>query len=177
MNLEQIFLEIIERKHRELNLEKNYSLKFSKIRDFEGNAIGQIGEEYIKLIVSSITEIEETGNMHDEFDIITKSKIYIEVKTARKGRTNDTFQFNGLNPEYNYNYLICLGICEDKLLYRLFLKSEMQKIDSIYYVIQDDFNGRLAQMNPGNNVNYKLTIKLRDLYEISFLIKELKKLL
>lgn len=115
--------------------------------------------------------------MHDQFDIITKSKIYIEVKTARKGRTNDTFQFNGLNPEYNYDYLICLGICEDKLLYRLFLKSEMQKKDSVYYVTQDNFMGRLVQMNPGNNVNYKLTIKLRDLYEISHIIEDLTKLL
>lgn len=40
MNLEQKFIEIIERKHRELNLGKDYSQKFSKIRDFEGNAIG-----------------------------------------------------------------------------------------------------------------------------------------
>lgn len=49
MDLENFFLEIIEQKHRELNLGKDYNLKFSKIRDFEGNAIGQIGEEYIKI--------------------------------------------------------------------------------------------------------------------------------
>jgi len=34
MNLEQKFIEIIERKHRELNLGKDYSHKFSKIKDF-----------------------------------------------------------------------------------------------------------------------------------------------
>ena len=44
MNLEDKFLEIIERKHKELNLGKNYNEKFSKVRDFEANAIGQIGE-------------------------------------------------------------------------------------------------------------------------------------
>lgn len=32
MNLEQKFIEIIERKHRELNLGKDYSQKFSYIR-------------------------------------------------------------------------------------------------------------------------------------------------
>jgi len=94
MNLEQKFIEIIERKHRELNLDKDYSQKFSKIRDFEGNAIGQIGEEYIKMIVSEITEIVDDGVIHNEYDILTKSGKYIEVKTARKGRTNNTFQFN-----------------------------------------------------------------------------------
>ena len=84
MNLEQKFIEIIERKHRELNLDKDYSQKFSKIRDFEGNAIGQIGEEYIKMIVSEITEIVDDGVIHNEYDILTKSGKYIEVKTARK---------------------------------------------------------------------------------------------
>lgn len=57
MNLEDKFLEIIERKHKELNLGKNYNEKFSKVRDFEANAIGQIGEEYIKYVISSITNI------------------------------------------------------------------------------------------------------------------------
>lgn len=47
MNLEDKFLEIIERKHKELNLGKNYNEKFSKVRDFEANAIGQIGEEVV----------------------------------------------------------------------------------------------------------------------------------
>ena len=57
MNLEDKFLEIIERKHKELNLGKNYNENFSKVRDFEANAIGQIGEEYIKYVISSITNI------------------------------------------------------------------------------------------------------------------------
>lgn len=35
MNLEDKFLEIIERKHKELNLGKDYNQKFSKIKDFE----------------------------------------------------------------------------------------------------------------------------------------------
>ncbi len=130
MDLEQKFAEIIERKHLELNLGKEYNQKFSKIRDFEGNAIGQIGEEYIKTIITDITEIIDDGVIHNEYDVLTKNDIYIEVKTARKRRTNNTFQFNGINPRYNYNYLICLGICEDKLVYRIFKKSDIQYIYS-----------------------------------------------
>jgi hypothetical protein len=88
MNLEQKFIEIIERKHNELVLGKDYTQKFSKIKDFEGNAIGQIGEEYIKAIVSEITEIvdDKDSIIHNEYDILTKSGKYFEVKTARKGR-------------------------------------------------------------------------------------------
>lgn len=179
MNLEQKFIEIIERKHRELNLGKDYSQKFSKIRDFEGNAIGQIGEEYIKLIVSEITEIVDDGVIHNEYDILTKSGKYIEVKTARKGRTNNTFQFNGINPRYNYDFLICLGVCEDKLLYRIFFKSETQYIhkERNHFIIQGDYKRQLVQMNPDNHVNLKLTINLNDLYDISNIIDELKKIL
>ncbi|GAA7748556.1 hypothetical protein HpBT0154_07160 [Helicobacter pylori] len=48
MDLEQTFLKIIEKKHKELNLGQDYNAIFSKIRDFEANAIGQIGEEFLK---------------------------------------------------------------------------------------------------------------------------------
>ncbi len=176
MNLDKKFIEIIERKHKELNLGKDYKAKFSLIRDFEGNAIGQIGEEYIKWILSTITEIIDDGIIHNEYDIKTKSGKLIEVKTARKGRSNNTFQFNGLNPRYNYDYLICLGICEDKLLYRIFAKSEIQYLhkERSHFIIQGDYKRQLVQMNPDNHVNLKLTISLNDLYDISNLIEELK---
>lgn len=179
MNLEQKFIEIIERKHFELNLGKDYNQKFSKIRDFEGNAIGQIGEEYIKTIIADITEILDDGVIHNEYDVLTKKGIYFEVKTARKGRTNNTFQFNGINPRYNYNYLICLGICEDKLVYRIFEKSDIQYIhkDRNHYIIQGNYKRQLVQMNPDNLVNLKLTISLSDMREITTLVAELEKLL
>ena len=179
MNLEEKFTKIIERKHNELNLGRDYTEIFSKIRDFEGNAVGQIGEEYMKLIVAEVTEIVEDGVIHNEYDILTKSGKYIEIKTARKGRTGNTFQFNGINPRYNYDYLVCLGICEDKLLYRLFLKSETQYIhkERNHFIIQGDYKRQLVQMNPDNHVNFKLTIKTDDLFDISNLVDELKELL
>ncbi len=179
MNLEEKFIEIIEKKHRELNLGKDYNNKFSKIRDFEGNAIGQIGEEYIKSIVSEITEIVDDGVIHTEYDIKTKSGKYLEVKTARKGRTNNTFQFNGINPRYNYDYMLCLAVCEDKLLYRIFFKSDIHYIhnERNYYIVHGKYKRQLVKMNPGNDVNYKITINLNDLYDISNLIKELKEIL
>ena len=163
------------KKHEELNLGKDYVNKFSKIRDFEGNAIGQIGEEYLKYIVAYLTDIIDDGIIHNEYDILTKSGIYFEVKTARKGRKNNTFQFNGINPNYNYNYLICFGICENKLLYRMFKKAEIQyqHKDRNHYITQGTYKRQLVQMNPNNLVNLKLTINLADLFEIENLIVEL----
>ncbi len=97
----------------------------------------------------------------------------IEVKTARKGRTNNTFQFNGINPKYNYDYLLCIGICEEQVLYRIFHKTAIKYIHSErkYYMQEDNFKKQLVQMNPENMVNYKLTLNIRDMLSIDKLPK------
>ncbi len=128
MDLEQTFLKIIEKKHEELNLGQDYNAIFSKIRDFEANAIGQIGEEFLKSVLNAIDGVINDGIIHDEYDIMTKAVYPLKLKQHKKGRVNNTFQFNGINPRYNYDFLICLGVCEDKLLYRIFKKDEINYI-------------------------------------------------
>lgn len=171
--------EIIERKHLELNLGQDYTQKFSKIRDFEGNAIGQIGEEFIKEIVKQITPIDDDGIIHTEYDVKTQKGMLLEVKTARKGRTNNTFQFNGINPNYNYDYLVCLGICEDAIFYRIFAKKEISYIhkDKRFYMTQGDLKKQLVAMNPSNLVNFKLTLNLKELTNISTFVSDLENIL
>ncbi|MCL2073377.1 MAG: hypothetical protein FWH18_05640 [Marinilabiliaceae bacterium] len=174
-DLEQFLLKIIERKHEELNLGRDYRSKFSKIRDFEANAIGQIGEEFAKAIISKYTKIIDDGIIHNEYDIQTEIGILFEVKTARKGRQNNTFQFNGINPNYNYNYLLCIGICEDSIHYRIFEKREISYVhkERKFYIKQGDLSKQLVQMNPQNQVNYKLTLNLRELFSIESLSEQL----
>lgn len=177
--LEAKLQEIIERKYFEVRRGKNPNAKFAKIIDLEGNAVGQIGEEYAKFLVSQFTEIVDDGVIHDEFDIQTENGVYFEVKTARKGSKNNTFQFNGINPRYNYNYLFCLGICEDAIVFRIFEKNEISyhHKDKKFYIKQGDFEKQLVQMNPDNQVNYKLTLNLKDLFDISLLANKLYKIL
>ncbi len=98
IDLEQTFLKIIEKKHEELNLGQDYNAIFSKIRDFEANAIGQIGEEFLKSVLNAIDGVINDGIIHDEYDIMTKSGVSFEVKTARKGRTNNTFLVQWYKP-------------------------------------------------------------------------------
>ena len=180
MNLEKIFAEIIERKHNELGLGQDYNKKFSKIKDFEANAIGQIGEEFAKYVISKITKIkDESDVIHDEYDIETTSGVRFEVKTARKGRSTNTFQFNGLDPRYNYHYLICLGLSEYDLFYRIFRKSDMkyEHTNQKYYITQGNLKKQLVKMNPDNLVNFKLTLNIKDLYNINGFENELKTIL
>lgn len=46
LDIDKEFIGIIEKKHKELNLGKEYNAKFSKIKDFEANAIGQDRREF-----------------------------------------------------------------------------------------------------------------------------------
>lgn len=129
-------------------------------------------------MVSKFTEIVDDGVIHDEYDILTKNGVFFEVKTARKGSKN-TFQFNGINPRYNYNFLFCLGICEDAIIFRIFEKNEIsyRHRDRKFYIKQGGFEKQLVQMNPDNQVNYKLTLNLRDLYSIDLLPEKLQSIL
>jgi hypothetical protein len=179
IDLEKKLQEIIERKYLEVKFGKNPNAKFAKITDLEGNAVGQIGEEYAKFLVSQFFEIIDDGVIHDEYDIQTKNGVFFEVKTARKGSKNSTFQFNGINPNYNYNYLLCIGICEDVVVFRIFEKKDISyhHKDRKFYIKQGDFEKQLVSMNPNNQVNFKLTLNLRDLKDISLITTKLKEIL
>ncbi len=79
-----------------MNLGQDYNAIFSKIRDFEANAIGQIGEEFLKSVLNAIDGVINDGIIHDEYDIMTKSGVSFEVKTARKGRYKLTLNIKEL---------------------------------------------------------------------------------
>lgn len=148
MDLEQTFLKIIEKKHKELNLGQDYNAIFSKIRDFEANAIGQIGEEFLKSVLNAIDEVINDGIIHDEYDIMIKSGV-------------------------------SLGVREDQLLHRIFKKDEIHYIhkERKYFMKQNEFKKQLVPINPDNQVNYKLTLNIKELEEITNLIKELERVL
>jgi len=115
---------------------------------------------------------ENEKNIHDEYDILYKNN-KIEIKTAKIGVKAKTFQFNGINPKYNYDLLIFLGIEPNAIKYRIVKKEQ------IYYdhnskvrgdKIKYELNGkekikRLVSMNPGNDVNKKITLSTQELYD------------
>ncbi|WAM01223.1 hypothetical protein NWE60_00930 [Mycoplasmopsis felis] len=123
-----LMLKIIEEKYKELKLDKkDINNIFWKIVEFEGNAIGLIGEKFIRELfnyygIKILSNKNKT--IHNEYDVIvdTGKKLYLEIKTARQGRKNPTFQFNGINPNYNYDYLICIGITQSEILYKIISK-------------------------------------------------------
>lgn len=70
-------------------------------------------------------------------------------------------------------------MCEDQLLYRIFKKDKIHYIhkERKYFMKQNEFKKQLVPMNPDNQVNDKLTLNLKELKEITNLIKELERIL
>ncbi len=65
------------------------------------------------------------------------------------------------------------------MFYRVFKKDEINYIhkERKYLMKQNEFKKQLVPMNPDNQVNDKLTLNLKELKEITNLIKELKRVL
>ncbi|MCE8159148.1 MAG: restriction endonuclease [Candidatus Moeniiplasma glomeromycotorum] len=174
--------EIIDKKYEELNYDKrNKNNIFWKIREFEANAIGQIGEEFVREIFKKFNlKFDETKkNIHDEYDILLKNGIKIEVKTARKGKNNDTFQFNGINPRYTPDFIVFVGILENDLIYRILSKSKVsyRHKGRKFMVDLETTEKQLVKMNPNNEVNFKLTLNKKELKDINSLENELNNIL
>ena len=81
-----------------------------------------------------------------------------EVKTASLG-ANGTFQFNHVRLDRNYNYLLCLGICPNEIVFNMWRKGE----------VAENRAGRLVRMAEGQAVTYKITKKLGDMEPIEAL--------
>lgn len=178
MNVDKLLMDIIESKYEELGLNQQQEGQFYKIKYFEGNAIGQIGEKFVKqLFTNNSLPLDDNREVvHDEYDCLSCGK-KIEIKTARKGLKNNTFQFNGINPSYNHDYIILIGLTSNKAYYLILDGHATYKHrERKYYLNVNGSLKQLVSMNPGNSVNYKLTLTLDQLKPISTLVSELKSL-
>ena len=178
MNINEILSQIIEEKYRQLQQVQTKEGIFAKINSFEGNAVGQIGEAFVKTIFEKlqIPIDDKRQTIHDEFDILSNGR-KIEIKTARKGLNNNTFQFNGINPRYQYDLLILIGISAASVGYRILRKDDISYKHAQgrnYFAQIENKEKQLVKMNPNNEVNFKLTINLKELKDINSFKDELE---
>lgn len=179
MTLNKLLAKIIESKYKELGSTQPDKGIFRKIRFFEGNAIGQIGEKFVKQVfIQEKFPLDDTRDVvHDEYDILSKGR-KIEIKTARKGAKNNSFQFNGINPQYNHDYIILLGITTNSVHYNIISEPVFYNHRLRGHFLRVNGEDRhLTKMNPDNSVNYKLTLQLSQLKPISSFVQELHSLL
>lgn len=179
----ELMQKIINEKYNELKLNKiDESQPFWKSSFFEGNAIGQIGHNFLIKVLDKLQiphNNQKDGN-HDEYDLVSNNK-KIEIKTARKGQKN-TCQFNGLNPDYNYDFVFCLGIANDSVRYKIIKKTKgnffydhSKRGHFVKYMVNDvEKIKKLVDMNPNNKVNKKLTLNWNEMQTFENFIDEIK---
>lgn len=115
---------------------------------------GEIGEEFIRRYLAQSDIKVENGGRTGPTDWRIGS-LRFEVKTASLG-SKGTFQFNHVRLDREYNYLLCLGICPNDVVFEMWRKGD----------VAEGLAGKLIRMAEGQSVTYKLSKKLEDLSRI-----------
>ena len=118
---------------------------------------GEIGEEFIRRYARAHDIPVSNGGRTSPTDLRI-GDFRFEVKTASLG-ANGTFQFNHVRLDRDYDYLFCLGICPNNVVFNMWRKGE----------VAENRAGRLVRMAEGQAVTYKVTKKLGDMEPIEAL--------
>ena len=116
---------------------------------------GEIGEEFIRRYLAQNNIQVGNGGRVSRTDLRV-GEIRFEVKTASLG-ANGTFQFNHVRMDRDYDYLLCLGICPNQVVFEMWRKG----------AVAENRAGRLVRMAEGQAVTYKLTKRLDDMEGIA----------
>jgi hypothetical protein len=115
---------------------------------------GQIGENFVRRYLSAANIPVTNDSRTAPTDLVIAGQRF-EVKTASLG-ANGTFQFNHVRLDRSYNYLLCLGICPDKIVFNAWRKG----------VISEGGAGSLVRMAEGQSTTHKLTKRLAEMRPI-----------
>ena len=115
---------------------------------------GEIGEQFIRRFLNENGIPAGNGGRTSKTDLHIGDTAF-EVKTASLG-ANGTFQFNHVRLDRRYDFLLCLGICPDEILFNMWRKGE----------VAEERAGTLVRMAEGQSVTMKITKKRSDMVPI-----------
>jgi hypothetical protein len=127
---------------------------------------GDAAEEFIKIYTQGLGfNSEKNLKRLGDWDVKINEKKF-EVKCATED-ISGSFQFNHIRFDYKYDFLLCLGVAPNNLLFRIWSKGD----------VATDKAGTMVSMGRGQNSSFKLTKKASSLYTIEKLQKTLSNLL
>ena len=115
---------------------------------------GEIGEEFVRRYLK-LSKIEVVRGLRTSLTDMGILDSKLEIKTASLG-ANGTFQFNHIRMDRKYQYLLCLGICPNDIVFGIWRKGD----DA------EERAGTLVRMAAGQSVTFKLTKKLDEMRPI-----------
>lgn len=125
---------------------------------------GAIGEEFVRRYLK-LSNIEAMVGARTSLTDMGILESRLEVKTASLG-ANGTFQFNHVRMDRKYQFLLCLGICPDAVVYGIWRKGD----------VAEGKAGTLVRMAEGQSITFKLTKKLSDMRPIEQMPEEILRL-
>ena len=154
MNAVELLVEII-REHAPEDIWRDSPMIGYRMLDNTNR--GAIGEEFVRRYLAAHSIDTGNGGRTSKTDIRI-GDLRFEVKTASLG-AGGTFQFNHVRLDRQYDYLLCLGICPQRVVFNMWRKG----------AVAENRAGRLVRMAEGQAVTYKLTKRLSDMEAIKAL--------
>ena len=112
--------------------------KYESIKDASMTVKGDFGERVAQQCLQFLgIDAEIINGGKGEFDILCES---INTRFENKLATEDTnysFQFNGIKLDVNYDYVFCLGVTPDELLFEIVPKGDFKKFGSFVPMTKD----------------------------------------
>ncbi len=124
-------------------------------RRVENTNRGDIGEEFFNRYLTQAGLSVQKGDARAGRQDMRIAGQSFEVKTASLG-ANNTFQFNHVRLDRDYRYLLCLGVCPDRIVYNAWRKGALAEGEA----------GRLVRMAEGQSITFKLTKRVADMLPI-----------
>lgn len=158
----KLFLEVVIDKR----IDKKWALQpHESFKHLPNSSKGDAGEEFIKRYAESFGfKVEKTSRLGD-WDLLINGKKF-EVKLASEDITG-SLQFNHIRYDSKYDFLLCLGVTPDNLVFDIWPKGE----------VATGMAGNLVSMGKNQNSSFKLTKKVTRLKQISLLPETLSELL
>lgn len=126
---------------------------------------GAIGEEFVRRYLKA-ANIETTHGIRTSLTDLGLLDNKLEIKTASLG-ANGTFQFNHVRLDRKYQYLLCLGICPNDVVFDMWRKGD----------VAEGRGGTLVRMAEGQSITFKLTKRLSEMRPIQELPAKILRLL
>ena len=116
---------------------------------------GDIGEEFVlRYLQQHGIRAVKAGSRIQSADMQILGKRF-EIKTASED-TGGSFQFNHVRLDRRYDYLFCLGVRPDQIMFNAWSKGS----------VSEGKAGNLVRMAEGQSVTFKLTKKPADMRRI-----------
>jgi len=157
----EIFQEVISGK----TIDKKWTGQpHQAFKNLANTSKGDAGEEFIKKYAESLGFKVGATNRLGDWDLMINDKMF-EIKLASEDITG-SFQFNHIRYDSKYDYLLCLGVTPDNLIFNIWTKAE----------VATGVAGNLVSMGKNQNASFKLTKKpeaLKPILEFNKVLTEL----